>query len=58
MLGKDKRIVHLEEKVSDLKEARSKRAEAVSTLLTQTTSFIKCLRGSKKELDLVVHASF
>ena len=41
MLGKDKRIAHLEEKVSDLKEARSKRAEAVSTLLTQTTSFIK-----------------
>jgi hypothetical protein len=29
--GKDKRIAHLEEKVTDLKEARTKRAEAVSS---------------------------
>ena len=28
--GKDKRIAHLEEKVTDLKEARTKRAETVS----------------------------
>ena len=29
--GKDKRLAHLEEKVSDLKEARIKRTEAVSS---------------------------
>ena len=29
--GKDKRIVHLEEKVADLKETRSRRVEAVSS---------------------------
>ena len=28
--GKDKRIAHLEEKVTDLKEARTRRAETVS----------------------------